>query len=211
MLKEYFQIILDNYEKVRKEKLFGHDVAEIIREKIPKILRDKTDDRQYLVVGSIGKGNIAEVPWIAILDNEITKTVQEGYDVVYLFDSMMRGFYLSLNQGVEQYGKGNTDTEIIQNTKILRSNLSDIPEDLSLKDISLAADQELGQKYEIAHICGKFYSKDKIPSDEELFNDLERMLGIYKKLKEEVGTDIRKLQKEEEKEKMDRITGLFKK
>jgi hypothetical protein len=60
------------------------------------------------VKASIGQGNWATIPWIALLDNRETNTTRRGVYVVYLFREDMSGIYLKLGQGVtepkEQYG-----------------------------------------------------------------------------------------------------------
>lgn len=38
----------------------------------------------------------------------------------------------------------------------------------------------MGKGYESAHILGKHYHKDNLPTDKELINDLQEMLEIYK-------------------------------
>ncbi len=53
----------------------------------------------YLITGSAGQGNWADVPWIAVFDKEITTSATIGYDIAYLFRADMSGVYLSLNQG----------------------------------------------------------------------------------------------------------------
>ena len=57
---------------------------------------------ELLVEPSVGKGQWAKVPWVAILDRSETTTVQRGIYVVYLFREDMSGVYLTLNQGVTE-------------------------------------------------------------------------------------------------------------
>lgn len=42
------------------------------------------DKDKYKVYGSAGTGNWSEIPWLAILDKEITTSTRKGYYVVLL-------------------------------------------------------------------------------------------------------------------------------
>lgn len=55
------------------------------------------DGRQYLVEGSSGAGNRADMPWICIFDRDITESATYSIYICYLFRADMTGAYLSLN------------------------------------------------------------------------------------------------------------------
>lgn len=147
----------------------------------------------YLVEGSIGAGNLAEVPWICIFDRDITTSAQNGYYIVLLFRSDMEGVYLSLNQGWTQYQnaygtKVGKETIVLNAEKacqILRS-----VDDYIVGPIDLNAHKSLGKGYELGNICSCYYPFDGTLSDDTFLNDLRNMLGIYKELKGLVGTSI---------------------
>jgi 5-methylcytosine-specific restriction protein A len=106
MIEEQFNYILDNYLTEKFKPIQESELALFIRRNIAKIIIDKSgiDSRnQYLIYGSHGAGNWAEIPWVGIFDREITKSAQKGFYIVYLFDSQMHGVFLSLNQGWTQY------------------------------------------------------------------------------------------------------------
>ena len=52
-----------------------------------------------LVSISVGQGNWATVPWIALLNTRITKSTQEGIYIVYLIATELDRIFLTLNQG----------------------------------------------------------------------------------------------------------------
>ena len=58
-------------------KLFNTDITNRIKSFI--------EDERYKVDSSLGQTNISAIPWIAILDQEITSTVQKEFYIVYLF------------------------------------------------------------------------------------------------------------------------------
>ena len=73
---------------------------EIIKSKIKK-------NKEYFKYrSSCGQhSNWADVPWIAVLDPEITTSTMRGYYVVFLFSIDMKRVYLSLNQGMTDIEK----------------------------------------------------------------------------------------------------------
>ncbi|WP_328533277.1 DUF3578 domain-containing protein [Micromonospora zamorensis] len=55
------------------------------------------------VLASGAGQSLPVVPWIAILDSNVTRTAQEGLYVVYLFRQDLSRVYLSMNQGATQH------------------------------------------------------------------------------------------------------------
>jgi len=141
----------------------------------------------FQVYGRTGQGNFAKVPWIAVLDEEITTSVERGYYIVYLFNSVGRGVYLSLNQGWTDYRSTHgtpRGLDLIRQTAmycrtLIRSSLADFPE----TEIHLdATTNNLARSYEAGHICGTFYPVKKVPVDGVLVNDLRNLMGVYAEL-----------------------------
>ena len=52
---------------------------------------------------SLGKGNWATVPWLAIMDDRITSTTQSGVYCVFLISHDLSSIYLTLNQGTTAF------------------------------------------------------------------------------------------------------------
>ena len=71
------------------------EIAHIIRYQLPSTLVSALQDNpiinkwqneyQRFCYGSVGSGNWAAVPWVAILNPKITKSVSEGVYIVFLF------------------------------------------------------------------------------------------------------------------------------
>jgi len=184
---------MDKYLEAASGTYKGNSIASFIRNdaKIKIIEASNIDTNQYIVEGSAGKGNWAEIPWISIFDKHITKTATQGYYIVYLFRADMSGVYLSLNQGwtyfKEKYGisKGKENIKKVSDTwkLLLRSSLNDF----DFGDIDLHCTKTLGKGYELGHICGKFYPKEELPEDKILINDLRNLLGVYREVKGYIG------------------------
>lgn len=75
----------------------GNHVRNIIKNTIAN--EAELDENQFFIVGSVGQGQWAEIPWISIFIRDITSTAKRGYYIVYLFKADMSGVYISLNQG----------------------------------------------------------------------------------------------------------------
>jgi 5-methylcytosine-specific restriction protein A len=175
--------------------IYDYSSAKVISEKIPAILHKDAaiSSIKYLIDGSIGDGQPAEVPWIGIFDKEITESAQKGYYIVYLFDSTMRGFYLSLNQGWTQYEKtyGKKEARIrIKHNAYLAQNLLKSLQEFNLDPIHLSTKRPLGAGYELGNICSKFYDAHSLPSDQEILDDLRNLIGVYRELKGAIGKSI---------------------
>jgi hypothetical protein len=174
-------------------------MAIYIRDKVTKNILSmaKITSDKYKVKGSVGQTNWADVPWIAVMDKDITEYASRGYYIVYLFCADMSGVYISLNQGwkyfEEKYEKKQIknkekkaikDINAVTNAwkRLLSSTLNDFSfEEINLKGISKSSNRPKG--YELGHICGKFYEAGNIPEDSKLIEDLNLLLGVYRELK----------------------------
>ncbi len=191
-MREIFQKILDEYKGAKKSSFSNNELANYIRSESGKLISisSNIDSSQYKIVGSPGKGNWADIPWIAIFDRDITQTATKGYDIVYLFCSDMSGVYISLNQGwtyfKNKYGIKQGKIKIDQVANAWKAMLSSTLKDFSYDPIDLKSSNhssDLAKGYELGHICGKFYNSNRMPDKSELIRDLNNMLGVYRELK----------------------------
>nr|WP_237181067.1 DUF3578 domain-containing protein [Roseomonas haemaphysalidis] len=143
---------------------------------------------------SLGKGNWATVPWIALMDRRVTTSTQRGFYVVFLFPQDLSGVYLTLNQGV---------TDVIQGLKRVagRQELQSraqrarvaVPELATagyvLDDtLGLRTNAALAADYESSTIAYKFYPAGAVPADAEIEADLRVALDAYARVIEAVPT-----------------------
>jgi hypothetical protein len=138
--------------------------------------------------------NLPVIPWISILNPELTTTTRAGLYVVYLYSADMTKLFLSMNQGYTRHeevarqagykGKAQKDracetlrTEAIDLFTGLRArNL--VPQ-MNVTNIDLGADGDLPKGYEAGHIVGFAYDLRNFPEEEILQNDLNDMFTIY--------------------------------
>ena len=147
----------------------------------------------FKVVGSIGKGNITEIPWVCFFDTEITTSAQSGFYIVLLYKTDMSGFYVSLNQGWTQYeneyGVKKGKEAIKENAKVAQNALRTIS-DFNTDSLELGATRPLGKGYELGNIASKYFSLKTPPKEDQLFQTFRSLLAAYSELKGTVGIDI---------------------
>jgi 5-methylcytosine-specific restriction protein A len=175
---------LINYLGEKKKKLAGNSLAGKLRTEFPEILRELLLDKiRYKVIGSAGKGNWADCPWIAILDTLITESPEAGYYLVFLFKADMSGVYLSINQGVtevkEYYKKKAVDVLKLR-AEDFRAKLN-TNSNFSCK-IELQSRRLYAKLYEAGNVLAKYYSIDNLPNTEILKGDVLSFLKIYEEL-----------------------------
>lgn len=196
-MREHLNTILNNYLREKRNEFANNDLAALFKGKLVIDFHRATvapDD--YRIIGSAGKGNWAEIPWIGVFDQDITHSAQTGYYIVYLFKADMQGVYLSLNQGWTQFknrfGTKEAKAHIKVNTKRIKELLHTVHMDFSFDSIDLltSSNHDLGIGYVLGHICGKFYPKDNLPDDRQLISDLWKMIGVYRELKGIIGKDV---------------------
>lgn len=135
----------------------------------------------FQVKGSAGAGNLAQVPWIAFLDPDVTESAQEGIYVVYLWSVDADSLYLCLSQGVTDVAKkhkANVLPRLRSEAAKIRALISSESVDL-LSKISLGSKDRLPVQYEAATIAAIKYETNSLPNDIQLRSDLSRMIELY--------------------------------
>lgn len=182
-LQSYLEKILAEYTSAKMEAFAGHSLGTLFRQTLPAELKALPFiDEQYKVQGSVGQGNWAAVPWLAILDKRITETTQHGEYVVYLFAEDMSAVYLTFNQGVTKpiQEKGRRD-----GYAYLRDRKEALLDLLALtnmnKDENIRlVDSGLGQDYQVSTVAYVKYERGNVPNDEQLIQDLENVIEDYR-------------------------------
>lgn len=132
------------------------------------------------------------VPWIAILDPDVTTTAQEGLYVVYLYRSDLSRVYLSMNQGATQH-LANAEASGLRGSKAEKAALDELQNESSLirtkldeavlKDLAttihLRASRFLPRGYEAGNVAAIEYDPAQVLDEEVLRADLARFLALY--------------------------------
>lgn len=182
-LKELFSEVMNNYRKAKTQSFSGHPLGNLVRHTIPQELMklDFIEKHSYKVQGSVGMGNWAKVPWIAIMDKRITETTQKGEYIVYLFSEDMKSLYLTFNQGVTvplQQGRKAGYEYLKNKVGELRRWL---PLNYMKKDdqINLTS-AGIGREYQVSTIGYIRYDRENLPNDEVLIADLKNFIDNYR-------------------------------
>ncbi|MBY0597772.1 MrcB family domain-containing protein [Bacillus bingmayongensis] len=175
-LREKFLTVMNEYLKARTEKFAGHKLGSVVRnEMTTEITRlPFIDHNQYVVTGSVGQGNWAAVPWLAIMNKDITTSTQRGYYIVYLFSEDMKKLYLTLAQGVTETSKEEME-EIKQE---IRQHIH-----MSIKvkkdDGIFLGTSSKAKGYANSTAAYIVYDVNQMPSEAKLVEDLKEMLSYY--------------------------------
>ena len=180
-LRELFLEIMNNYRNTVSQPFADNALANLIRNKPKELIEPILTNKSLFVDSSPGKGNWAEVPWIAIINKNETDGAQEGVYIVYLFSEDMKRVYLTFNQGVSRPIKNDGRKLAFQKLTAkaidIRTNypLSNFIPDNNL----ILAKKGLGADYEKATIYYKEYSVDNLPEDQILIEDLKKIVAFY--------------------------------
>lgn len=184
-MREIVSKILGEYTSAKQENFAGHAMGAFFRNDIPELIYDTgiVNRDAYLVVGSVGQGNWATIPWICIFDRRITTSAQRGVYIVYLLSKDGNSLYLTLNQGCTDISRTHSKKETVQ---IMKRTAKEIRDHVSARgfqqdDGVFLGDglTSLGDYYQKGAIFYKEYKKERIPSEEELRADLSSMVQIY--------------------------------
>ncbi|MDW8543431.1 DUF3578 domain-containing protein [Staphylococcus sp. KG4-1] len=135
----------------------------------------------FKLKGSIGNGNFAEVPWVAIMDGNITKSTTEGIYIVFLFSGDGEKVFLTLNQGVTYFKNKKLKKHDIVKASNTIYEILDSPESAPI-DIDLKAKTSLGKGYEKTTISGFEYYINDLPDSSIIENDMNKLLNDYEQL-----------------------------
>ncbi|MBN3555764.1 DUF3578 domain-containing protein [Fictibacillus nanhaiensis] len=180
---------MQNYLTARTERLTNHPMGKLVRNELPDAIcrLPFIDSNTYLVKGSIGQGNWATVPWLAILNKNVTPSTQRGYYIVYLFSENMKELYLTFAQGITETSRD----EMLQLNEEIRTNIG-------MDGVIKSNNYYLGESakaigYVESTAAYIKYSLDNMPSENQLVNDLEKMISYYERF-----IDYKKERREEE-------------
>ncbi|WP_068784517.1 MrcB family domain-containing protein [Paenibacillus phocaensis] len=183
-LHESLVHILQTYPQAKTESFTNHALGTLFRKKLPEQFRMLPFISEHIKIqGSVGMGNWATVPWLALMDTRITKSTQYGEYIVYLFAEDMSAVYLTFNQGVT---KPIQERGRKEGYKFLQQKVTEIRESLDFQAFSKDENIQLtsaglGRDYQISTVAYKRYDASQIPSDDQLIADLEQLMMTYQK------------------------------
>jgi 5-methylcytosine-specific restriction protein B len=187
-LTDGLEAVLQQYPGARQAPFAGSHPINAVFHSLTQALQSSdlvTEYPSLHVRFSTGQGNWARVPWIAILDERKTTTIQSGVYCVFLFREDGSGVYLTLAQGVTEplrrLGAVEGKAELRANAHSIRTSLGPLQDaGFSLTDdIDLHTGPGLGSNYEVSTIAFKLYERGKVPDNQQLLSDLGALIQSY--------------------------------
>ncbi|MEW4288383.1 MrcB family domain-containing protein [Rossellomorea marisflavi] len=177
IIQEKLLHVMNNYIQSRAQPFGGNKLGSYVRKTVPQEL-EKIDclNDDYVVTGSVGQGNWATVPWIAIMNRTITTSTQRGYYIVYLFSEDMSRLYLTFAQGVTE----TTREEMVMRKQEIRTNIK-MKDSVRKDDEIYLGESGKAKGYALSTAAYIEYHKESMPSEEELVEDLESMITYYER------------------------------
>jgi len=184
-LSKYISNVMDKYLGARVGEEFANNaLGKLLRNEIPECIESLPiiDKDRYSARGTIGAGGWTKTPWIAILDKKLNATMQEGIYIVYLFSSDMERVYLTLNQGVANYSNSHSKKETVDYLKNTAKEISQYfdPQKATLDNNITLDGTSIADLYEKGTIAYIEYKKRQIPEEQQLLQDLEYFISVYK-------------------------------
>lgn len=186
---ELFRRALDLFATASRSEPYGEKpdlwaAMEAIRERLAKepAIASKPD---LLVRWTLGRGNWAKVPWIAILDRRLTTTTQEGVYIVLLVSEDLSRVFLTLNQGmtklVDEHGQPAAIRAMAAQAAGLRTQIADLEQTgFALdSDIDLKTKSWRPKMYEYGTVAHIDYDVNAFPDDDEFARGLEQLVESY--------------------------------
>lgn len=186
-IRDHFERFMAGYVDARRGPYSAASPALQTMQRLVQLLRDSAPVQarpEIKVVGSVGKGNWAGVPWIAFLDRRVTETTQEGVYPVFLFTEDMSGVYLSVAQGVTNLrplGRRAMIARLEAAADRLRSRGTAGVEERGFElssAIDLKSKAPLARDYTLSAVAHKLYPAGAVPDDSNILSDLDAALEL---------------------------------
>lgn len=173
-IRELLLQIMNKYIQAKTESFASHPIGMLMRRELPSEFNKLNFvNESYTVSGSVGQGNWAAVPWLAIMDRKVTTSTQRGYYIVYLFSEDMQRLYLTIAQGVTE----TSHDDMVQ----IKNELQSMPmaEKVKKDEKINLGESTKAKKYEFSTAVYIEYFVDQLVSETELVDDLRNMVGYY--------------------------------
>jgi MoxR-like ATPase len=181
---------VESYARAKRETFGGsHPAAEALK-RTAEALQQRLPPSvaQARVKASVGQGNWATVPWIAVLDPRETNTTQRGTYPVLLIPEDLGGVYLTLAQGVTQLkrdrGKAAAYATLSERAQALRPLLAQLAtRGFGDGDEVDLGPSSLGRDYAASVVVSKYVARAALGTS-NLDDDFSGLCSAYGELLE---------------------------
>lgn len=137
--------------------------------------------------GRDGTGMKTYVPWVRFFSRAKTKSAQDGWYCVYLFEATGKGVYLALAHGSTTFEGGEFKPKpakqlvelVAWGRGQLRAVIAETPD---LASPMLLGGRTLGDAYERSTVLAKWYPVGTVPDDNQLYTDAEHFAGLLRRI-----------------------------
>lgn len=165
---------------------FNHQVRDRIESTVPNRLRSEADLQGLEVEGSIGKGKIANVPWIRVFDPSVAPNPKRGPYIVFLLADKEDRLLLTLNQGVkdlkETIGIENSREILRDRSQLLANHFSTSTFRKARVEFADKSDTGRNTLFQQGAVCVREYDTTKLPPEDKLIAHLETLIEKYLEL-----------------------------
>lgn len=191
-MRALLSTIAEEYLSAKQTAFRDSAFGKLVRSESKRELERALERDDLIYRASVGQGQWAEIPWIAIFNPELAKSAQSGPYLVYLFKADLSGLYLAQGQGVTQvrYEFGSEQRgELLRRAELMRARVPEYENHFTSGAISLGGKTTLATDYNDAIAYYKYYETADLPSETELANDLKIAVHFYDLLVSRGGTD----------------------
>ncbi len=181
MIANLFQKVLDTYLTEKNTKVDQNSKShQLLVVDLRKALNEIIKRSDIYVKGTEGIGNRTDYPWVCLMNRKLTESPQESIYIAYLFQRNMKGFYITLNQGITFFENNYKKDKYDYAEKVANYFKNEIDEpNFSKAPIQLGGVRgDKGYGYEKTTIISKYYQSQKF-NEAELISDLSEMLKLY--------------------------------
>ncbi|ANF95796.1 ATPase [Paenibacillus bovis] len=174
--------MMTNYLQAKTEPFRAHLLGQYMRKTIPEHIKSLQFIYNYFQVqGSVGQGNWANVPWIAIMHRQVTDSTQKGLYVTYLFAEDMRSVYLVLQYGVtdlkNKLGTKKAYEHFEQKAREIRAMMPNTR--MNTEDPIYLGESGYAKDYAASTIAHFHYEIEDMPNNEQMVDDLWDAVETY--------------------------------
>jgi MoxR-like ATPase len=185
---EWLERFLARYSSAKTEAFRGdHEAAQFLRRAAEAIAAGLPPGLAGArAKPSVGQGNWAASPWIAVLDPRVTTTTQEGVYPVVLIREDLTGLYVTIAQGVtrlkREQGQRLAYEALRQQADVLRPHLSALLDRgfTTGSDVFLG-DSPLARDYTASVVISKYFPREDLASS-SIDADLSAVTTAYESL-----------------------------
>jgi 5-methylcytosine-specific restriction enzyme B len=193
-LRDLIERFMLEYPEARLERFSGAHAVQATLRSLTDVIAQSSPLRarpDVVVKGSVGLGNWAAAPWIALLDGRLTSTTQSGVYVVLLFREDMSGVYVTVAQGTQEL-KQQGRSHMLAALERTAGEVRDLVDpELEKRFFTIDSDIRLGQgalarDYEASVVVHKLYERGAVPEDAAILADLDAVLDLTDALAEAI-------------------------